>query len=473
MKLQIYPMNTNKKIESQCIQKYIFPESITILKIHYKENMNINSEIIKCYEEKPDVIAIIFNNTGDIIKNMTIIPRYPLFLDNIFYLMPINIQQLNGFSNELVNKIDIINDFIERIKEVFGVIISYQFTYPPARKINLHSGIKELMYSDYRKDWRVDITPYYMSRYSPVTKVGWFSRDNKLAIKYVMKNYDINRIVELGSFYGNSAKYMAKYDKDMLCFDLFSNFFKSKHSIHNIGPLDTNFFCKYIKFNSFNARLRNYNNVTTVKMDNFESIDWLHKHNIDVDLFYIDFCKNNYKIIIFIDKIFKLYPNAIIIGDDALYLEKALKYIKKKYTLIKLKMCYICMHKRKIVKKEKILNSFNKYIQKENCTDIEKIKTYKIKYKIKYILNMIKDKSHIDKIIEKIKELKINPNTKSYYSAQYGSLYHVLCVRYNDSDPYHKNLYDELIKIYPDTNTKNRLNLTPQDYINHDLSIFM
>ena len=120
--MNLIPNNHSKKIEAICIEKYINIDKINIKTINYRENININKEIINAYKNKPDLLIINFSdNSPDIIKN---IPKYPIFLNNIFYITPICIQQINGFDNNSNNKTYLINNFIERIKYILGGIIT-------------------------------------------------------------------------------------------------------------------------------------------------------------------------------------------------------------------------------------------------------------------------------------------------------------------------------------------------------------
>ena len=64
-----------------------------------------------------------------------------------------------------------------------------------------------------------------------------------------------------------------------------------------------------------------------IKNNNFLAIKWLKDNKINIDLFYIDFIKDDVKLINFINEIFEEYPNCIIIGDDLVYLKYSIDYL--------------------------------------------------------------------------------------------------------------------------------------------------
>ena len=103
MNFILYPANTNKLLEPNNISKYINIKNKSKTEIIiYGINKNINKDVIIAYEKKPDILIINFDNNEPIfIKN---IPRYPIFINNIFYITPICYQQINGFSNDNNNK---------------------------------------------------------------------------------------------------------------------------------------------------------------------------------------------------------------------------------------------------------------------------------------------------------------------------------------------------------------------------------
>lgn len=477
MSLILHASNSNKILEQQLIPKYINIMTPTKTEtITYNINKNINKDVIKAYKNKPDILIIDFSENKETPMYIKNIPRYPIFVNNIFYITPICYQQLNGFTNDNKNKQFIINDFIERIKKILGGIISDKdFKFKNIQQIEIESGIKNILYTDIQQNWFVNKIPKWMTTNIEPNKVGWFNPFNRIALDYIFENYKINITAELGAYYGLSTHYIANKLKNnngsLYSFDLFDNILLTNYIVKSITPLDTNYFFKYIKFESFHSKLSEFDNVYSVKYDCFKAPELLKKYNIKVDLFYIDFCKKDKLLIEFVDHIFKLYPDCIIIGDDAVMLTTSLEYFKKKYNYVYLTSCYICSYNTKLKNVDKLLKNYKKEQKYRITTDIKLLNKIDIDYKIKYISNLMNQYNTSDEIIKKMEILNIKPNMSSRYLIHNSNLYHYIAYNTTKNVKYYSNLYNILNKKYPDNNTLNNLNLTPNDYFNDDLNI--
>ncbi len=467
----LIPNNHSKKIEAMCIEKYININKINSKIINYDRHLNINKEILKTYKDKPDLLIINFSHdTPDIIKN---IPKYPIFLNNIFYITPICIQQVNGFDNNSHDKDYLINNFIERIKLILGgIITNREIKVKYISNLDLSSGIKDYMKNDFEKKWFVNKLPKWMSKNFEINKAGWFSDYNKLAINYIYKNYKIKNVAELGTYYGLSTQYLAERNSGIIySFDEFKNILLTDFIIDNLTPIDKKYFLKYLKFESFHKNLENYKNIYSIKYDCYDACKLLYENNIGIDLFYIDFCKIDNKLIRVVDEIFHRYPNCIIVGDDAEYLDKSLEYFKNKYDYVNLETCYICS--KKLVNKNKLLQAFEIMKDYNNTNNLKKLEKLEEKYKINYIVRLIKNNSTIDKILDNIKKLNIDPNTKSGNISQNGNLFIYIASNFYKNKKYYYELYNKLNDIYLDKKLMNNFNLSSDDYFNYKLDDFI
>ena len=472
MDFELFPQNINKILESKNIKKYIeIDRNLKIEIINYNINRNINKDVIKAYEKEPNILIINFDNNEPILIKK--IPRYPIFFNNIFYITPICYQQLNGFTNDNNNKQYLINDFIERIKRILGGIISTpNFKFQNITYINMNSGIKSIMFNNIEKNWFFNKIPKWMTMGIEINNVGWFPIFNKIAIDYVFENYNINNTAELGAYYGLSTKYIAKKNKNatLYSFDLFDNILIKNYIVKNITPLEEKYFFKYIKFESFHSKLSDFDNLYSVKYDCFSAPELLKKYNIKIDLFYIDFCKKDKLLIKFVDKIFSLYPECIIIGDDASMLSYSLEYFKNKYNYIYMKECYICSYKKKLINIDKLLEKYNEENKYRDTKDIELLKNIDVNYKIKYIAyELINKNKDVSEIIKYMDILNVNPNIKSHFLIQKSNIFHYIAYSAIKNHNYYKKLYDILNKKYTDENILNNLNLTPSDYLKYEL----
>ncbi len=477
--LYLIPVNKNKLYESKFITKFINIPNPNIQIIHYEKNKNINKEIIKSFESNPDIIIINFNNHKNIkiIKN---IPRIPIFLNNVFYISPISLKNVNGFNDDINDMTYLINDFIVRIIKLYGSIISdKQFQMPSINYTNYQSGLNKYENNKFLKNYYINSIPEWMTKYIEINNKGWFAKQNKMAIDYVLQNYNINNIVELGTYFGSSAHYTAerkKKEANLYCVDNYDNVLLTDYIVDNPTPLDFEYFFKYFKFESFHAKLSKFSNIYSLKYDCYSIPKLYFDNKIKVDLFYIDFCKIDYKLIKLVDEILELFPEAIIIGDDAVHLNQSLKYFEKEYEYIFLDTCYICS-KIPFKNKNNLLDLFTKNKELENIMDYNTIKLLDKDYKINYIIHIIEksekdykknnSKNIIKNIIDKIIELDINPNETSYYISLNGNLYHYIGMNYWKNDIFYMKLYNSLNKYIIEGNIKNELNLTPNDYFNY------
>lgn len=463
----LYPYNRNKILESKYNNKFFDTKikKMIIERIYYN-NININQQIIEIYSKKPDLIAIHFSANENYIKFKKI-PKYPIYINNTFYITPICIQQLNGFINIINEPNYLINNFINRILQILGCIISdNNFTYPNFQHININNGIKSLMYNDFRKNWNIDHLPIWMTKHIPINNSGWFGVFNKIAIDYVFENYKtFENVAELGTYYGLSTKYIANKFNNLYCFDYFENYMLSNYNISEITPFEIKYYFKYLKFECFNANIAFYQNIFTIKMNCFDSIKFLKFHNININVFYIDFLKNDKLLIKFVNKIFEYYPDCIIIGDDAVFLSSSLEYFKRKYNFVYLYSCYICSKNTKLINLDDLQNNITNEYNRLNSNDIYQLQQLPDDYKINFIINLIKDTKPFNIIINYIKKLNINPNTQSILINQNGNLFHFIVYIINKNHKYYYHLYTKINEYIPDNNIQNDMNLKPLDYI--------
>jgi hypothetical protein len=473
MSLHIIPYNNAKRLESMLINMYVNVDKCmcNFIKIN-SENISgnqINKLIVKAFDDKPDLIAISINNNHSpiIFKNL---PRFPVFSNNTFYLTPLMIYNLDGFDSTITNMTELINDTINRIIERYGCIISHSGYKFPAKSNPKKFGLNRLISSTNNifENRFIAHVPQWMSNHVIESNVGWFARYNKNCIDYLFENCDISNIVELGVYNGTSSKYIATLKKPkshMFCVDVFTNIMNTQYVADSISPIDTKYFFKYDRYESFHKKIAGFSNVYSVTYDCNLFPSLIKKYDISVDLFYIDFIKNNNVLVKFINMIFNLYPNCIIMGDDLVYLSKAIKILKQTYKIFEFKSCYLISKNTKLRNIDKLLKEHNQLTKYEEETDINKLAKLDIQYRFKYLIKMIDNKNSQTASI--INKLNVNPNTPSHYVFQYGNLYHHISLKYHGDKQYYFNLYNELFDIYGDDNITNNFNLTPNDYFNY------
>jgi hypothetical protein len=505
MDLFLLTLNKKKFFESKLIPHfYNVKGNSKIFTIKYKSDLNLNHEILKSYHEKPDIIIIDFNESSNsniiCIKNR---PMYPIIYNGVLYITPICIEQINGFSNSINNKEKLFKNVVERILYSMGGILTEKqysminidlFKTKTKTKTNnktnneniFTDGIKDI-FTDFRRESIVNRIPDWMLTGIDRNLTGWFTIENSMAIDYIMKLYrdEINNIAELGSYFGKSTRYLASKKRDeckLFAFDDFKNVLLTDYIIENPNPLDYKYFLNRFKFEGFHKNLAEFNNIYSVKYDCFKATKWLKQNNILIDLFYIDFCKNDNKLIRIIDEIFELYPNAIVIGDDAQWLNSSLEYFSNKYNYIYCKNCYICSANRPFENKEKFISKLKESWDSEGYYQIEDAVKLNLQYRIKFIIKYIEkyieksiNQKNKNSVIQLFNKLSVDPNERCRYIVQGGNLFHWIAMKYRNSDNKDQwlSLYSEINKKYADRSESNFLGLTPNDYFNYNLTDFL
>jgi predicted O-methyltransferase YrrM len=288
---------------------------------------------------------------------------------------------------------------------------------------------------------------------------GWLANSTKLNLKFVIDKIKPKNIVELGSWYGLSASYMIKMllKSNFYFFDKFQNICLSPYIIDKFNVLNK-FYFTYSRMETFYKNIMDCNssgNIYACRMNALNSIEFLKKYNIEIDLIFIDFLKKTHELLDFLNVCIINYPNAVIVGDD--YVFDTVKYAIVKFSK---------MHN----------NKYNIYVLPESYI-ISKIeldghdkifeKTKKDKPENKY--NQVKkliENNEFDLAFDKITEYDLDMNDKVF--GNNNTLYHILAkvlFQINKKDIIHKfEIYQKPEKI------ENMLLLTYDDYLNYNVN---
>ena len=275
MDLFLLTLNKKKYFESKLIPHFYNVKGISkIITIKYRTDLNLNREILKSYQEKPDIIIIDFNESSySNIINIKNRPMYPIIYNGVLYITPICIEQINGFSNSINNKEKLFKNIVERILySMGGILTEKQYsmmnielfknknknkTKTKTKNGNenkniLTDGIKDI-FTDFRRESIVNHIPNWMLTGIDRNRTGWFTIENSMAIDYIMGLYrdQIHNIAELGSYFGKSTQYLASKKRDecnLFAFDDFKNVLLTDYIIENPNPLDSKYFLNLFKF---------------------------------------------------------------------------------------------------------------------------------------------------------------------------------------------------------------------------------
>ncbi len=480
--LQLKPFLKHKILESEHVSPFYDDEllnfKIKLIYFYNSKNKSINEQIWDSWKQKIDLFVISFKQYEIELEDfqfiMSSLPKFPIYYDEYIIITPILFYLLNGFSNLIKNKENLLKDFFCRIAEKIGVILaSKYFFYPKTIKFD-NTGFHQFFQNKLLQEPNVFKIDKWMVDKFATSDFGWFAPNNHLMADYLFENFNFKKVVEFGIFMGFSTKIFLtkKPDMEYYCFDVYTPLFLTDYSAKEVIPSDTKFFWKFMRFETFHANIKEFKNVYSVVGDMYENLHLLKKYNIVPDLIYIDFIKKDNELIKFVDKLFNFFPNTIIFGDDAIYLNKSLKYFQKKYNTIVLTNCYACSKNKKFPNQKEIMNKYNEDIQRLKENNIEVIAKLPEKYKILYICRLIDKKEDILKIIFAIDYLKINLNKRTLILENDDNIYHYLCKKYRNDQDYYIKLYIELNKIQKDNNIENNYNLIPYDYINYFIPKF-
>ena len=177
---------------------------------------------------------------------------------------------------------------------------------------------------------------------------GWLGYGNKEELLRVLNKPQIKTIVELGSWYGKSSEFILKNDKtiEIICVDLWSNSdIKEGNQVIKYNDKYSKILDTYDLYETFLANMWDYQNrVLPVKMDTKIGLKHIHSLGIEPNAIYID-ANHTYKDVKGeIELSIKLFPNAILLGDDMNWsgVKRAVIECAKKYNfhLIKNRNCW-------------------------------------------------------------------------------------------------------------------------------------
>lgn len=143
----------------------------------------------------------------------------------------------------LTNNLKLLNSFDEKIK-TNNYLYNYVYSF---NKNNI----------EFNK-YVVKITNHNSIKYYPSIEHGWLNYDTKLALKYIIKKFKSKILVELGSWFGNSAIYIKNIDPSikLFCFDKFQNINESRFIISKYNSIDK-FYFTYNRFEVFYKNMIN------------------------------------------------------------------------------------------------------------------------------------------------------------------------------------------------------------------------
>jgi predicted O-methyltransferase YrrM len=270
----------------------------------------------------------------------------------------------------------------------------------------------------------------------------------------ILKIYSPKIIIELGTWYGNSASYIKENcDKNKLyCFDFFRTIFESEYNIKGDGV--DKFYINYPRIESVYKRMQKYNDITLVKCDAINAIDYIKEKHIKPDVIFIDFIKNKFVLYNFLSSLINNFKNTIIIGDDYVFdtvknaVKKIIDKVQNKYILLSNINAYVLipieLYNENV--KFKLIEKDNKFNEKRNNNPY-------------YLIHNLFKNDKFDKAIEIIIKQKLDLNKKSEYISNDGTIYHDFAFYYRKHKEF-KNYLQILNSIEPVKTVLNNFDFT-------------
>lgn len=364
-------------------------------------------------------------------------PYFPIFEHKKFFVNPIQLQ--------LIDRKNVISSIQKNIQFIASKEdIPFEPKYKPKSFLQINISNDDVPYKE--------------------TNHGWLSLGTKNNLYVISKYYKLKNIAEFGTWYGNSAEYIKENNPDskLLCFDVFRSILESEYTPKGYG-ID-NFYINYPRLESVYKRMQKFENVQLIKGDANKGVNYLKSINFEPDMIFIDFIKQKNVLIKFLNKIHKLYPDTIIVGDDYVAnsvkdgSQKFFRVHKDKYHFITNENSYI------LIPTSKYIPEVKTFMEKKLNSDTTKFLNNK--YTQCYLL--IKDSKFIE-AIDFIKKEKLNLNFKSKVLPNDNTLYHIFAYflrKIENKDDY----FERLFEIEEPRNIKNNYDFTFNDMLKFDSS---
>lgn len=455
------------------INKYI----TLVTKDNYKNNyfINNNINILSSYCVPNKVVINKFDDPKNLIVRSFINKKFKLyeFIHYFQILYPIVIDENNILFNLFLwNYIgceytDTFNELLCKILiriGCYGVFANSSFI---SEAIN---NVKE------EKSYELKIDERFKLPHIKEHTHGWFSKDTKYNLKFALnylKNKKNKTIIELGSWYGKSTRFILKNmnkEDTLICCDRFKNIMLSKYTMKNKSP-GNDFYLNYPRVETFLKNTEKYRKDKEFYIysgDIYDTMDLLfEKRNMKPDIVFVDFEKVEKYMLYVVNKIMEKSPQTIIVVDDMIYDPVKRAYNRIKYKKIKLKESFIV----NIDKDEYFVdNNIITHIKNMNFIEANSLDIIVKKFGEEYIavkMQKIIENGEYKKIVDYIDYVDLN---KQYDTLDLkNTLYHyiVFYIRYdkNMKGIEKLRLLNKFIEKQQIINNINKYDNVPLDYL--------
>lgn len=309
------------------------------------------------------------------------------------------------------------------------------------------------------------VKPQYMTHIHPHNH-GWFSKQTQYQVQVAIAHCNPRHIVELGSWYGTSSRFIADQmgkDTRLTCIDKFQQLIESPYRYDRYSPGDE----FYFSFPRLETCMKNINHagVTLIKGDMYEQLNILIKHKTNIDMFFIDFEKNTKRLQKLLQSLRHHYPSCTIVGDDYIFepVKMAVRGIPHTFT-----HCSYMINGPKF--------DYSTYPHKTLDWFLRNMKSHSLKkinnkfHQSLYLRHLIKTRQ-FDKIIHNAAFIKVSWNLQ-LPDANNSTLYHYLFCYCKDTTK-RQHIIKMLAATEQVARIKNNYMLTPYDFVHSSMERFL
>lgn len=254
-----------------------------------------------------DLLVVCTRGELDVANDLDVFyPAYPVLLPAAVLLTPVQALQINGADPQAAN---LCEGLLQRICGVLGAVLLPRGAHRLvgrlqrfdgqmwARGGGLSSGREGV-----EQDARVCRLRPGLATHIPTCSHGWLSTDTQIALATALSVYQPMCILELGSWYGLSSRFImerASAGSTFYTVDWFKNNAHYGRRMDDISPLDK-MYQRHLRYETFCANMEPLlggdKACATVRMDIHEAVGLFAQHRVPVDMVFVDAEKNTVRL---------------------------------------------------------------------------------------------------------------------------------------------------------------------------------
>lgn len=460
--------------------------AITVIRHYVPSGSELGSQFNQLVMDAEADIVIISSGKQVVIDDL--VPTYPIFaMDKFCMITPLQLNQVNGVDNHVTSFHQLQESLLTRVTEQLGAALHIGPDRLPSLDpdpLLFSNGISTFREGVFQ-DSRFQLVQPQICHHIPVFGHGWLSEDTRLLLSAAIEVYNPKSILELGTWYGLSSRYIleqARPDATLYMIDFFKSSAIIDYEMHRLSPSDKMFF-NHLRLETVHAnlagcitrgklvtteptfpfdRLRQINprgkqtqQAVTIAADIYDGVKILVKKRVPVDMIFVDCEKSPSKLTQLLRQLRRTYPHAVIVGDDL-----AFGSVKQTITKLQKEMMIYSLEESYVILPDKRTHQINAAVAKYR-------KQWKLSTFHRRIEHLLKI-GEIDMILQACQREGVNPFSVNLTTNR---LIHGICQLYperlrDDMELRERVFEGSLTWSAPVHNT---LALTPFDYLRYSI----